>query len=159
MPPDVDLTGSNNGRPVPHGSPVTLTCVPLAGQPEPTLRVEPSRGYRQPVGTTSRRVGSNIVLTIPSLTADVCFDCEGTSPVGQDVDQECLTILRMYSAYLACCLRAGEGERQLLGKVNQPLVFPFSLKLLLRLRNLSLKLVLFSDSHLTTLQLHAVGFK
>ena len=92
-PPTVDLTGSNNGQPVPYGDPVSLTCVPLSGLPLPTLEITGGRGFQLPSGTTTVQVGNNTITSIPSLTEDVCIDCIGTNLAGTGSDQECLRVL------------------------------------------------------------------
>ena len=91
IPPEVDLRGDNNG-PVTHGDPLTLRCIPVSGQPAPSLQLVPSRGYRLPANAVTRQEGNTLVLDIPSLTEDICFDCIGTSSAGRDVDSECVTV-------------------------------------------------------------------
>ena len=92
-PPNVDIEGSNNGRPVPEGRSVELICIPWSGIPAPVLSWSNSDGGRLPAGATKTRRGERLVLTIPYLDRRTCIDCTGRNPLGTDTDRECIDVL------------------------------------------------------------------
>ena len=98
VPPEVDLTGTNNGRPVTYDTDVILQCVATAGIPQPDLEVRPSTGFQLPSGTTTTRRGNMVEVTLNNLREDVCFDCIGLNSVGRDVDVLCLDVLGKWLA-------------------------------------------------------------
>lgn len=109
--PLVDLTGSHRGQPVNVGSRVQLVCVPVTGRPDPVLTVSPSAGFSQPADTrfTTNDDGS-VVVDIPRLSGDVCFNCVGVNPAGTHSDEECISVLGIFFSRLyihglekACC--------------------------------------------------------
>ena len=88
-PPDVVITGTNNGDPVIYGGPVVLECIPRTGIPLPTVT-----WGRRPNGAVVSTRGNATILRVDRVTQNFCVDCLGNSVAGTDTETECVNVLR-----------------------------------------------------------------
>lgn len=92
-PPQVFISGTNNGNPVSRGESVTLNCSRRAGIPNPTLAFERVGGGRLPPSAVVQQFGSYVTLTFPSFSEEeICVRCVGTNLLGIGEDQTCLKL-------------------------------------------------------------------
>ena len=86
-PPEIVITGTNNGDPVIYGGPVILECIPHTGIPLPTVT-----WARRPAGAVVSTRGNATILRVDRVTEDFCVDCLGNSVAGEDTETECVNV-------------------------------------------------------------------
>ena len=93
-PPDIIIGGGEN--PVPQGDPVSLVCLPISGEPGPTVRWT---GALPPGAQVTNDPATGTTITVPSVNQDFCVDCIGTNQAGQITKTKCVTVRGKISSW------------------------------------------------------------